>query len=127
MITNSKYVVDFPSLADKNLMYDFAKEKYFNVKATGNKSTRDRPLEKMPKSPGLMVSAPGISNRLFIPSSPNELCNLLKLLLQEKKAGNKSDLTDDEIVAIVDKLLEYKSVSIKQQKQILNNFYLLHE
>ena len=109
LITIKKHIVDLPSLADKNLMNDFAREMYFNVKATGIKPTRDRSLKKMPKSPGLMVSAPSISNILFIPSSPNELCNRLKLLLQEKKAGNNSDLTDVEIVAIVDKLLEYES------------------
>ena len=29
----------------------------FDLKAQGNKSTRDRTLMKLPKSPGLMVSA----------------------------------------------------------------------
>ena len=42
MITNSKYNVDLASLADKKLMYDFAKEMHFDTKAQGNKSTRDR-------------------------------------------------------------------------------------
>ena len=57
MITNSKYNVDLASLADKKLMYDFAKEMHFDTKAQGNKSTRDRTLIKLLKSPGLMVSA----------------------------------------------------------------------
>ena len=38
MITNSKFNVDLASLADKKLMYDFAKEMHFNRKAVGNKS-----------------------------------------------------------------------------------------
>ena len=44
MITNSKFNVDLASLADKKLMYDFAKEMKFDTKAVGNKSTRDRTL-----------------------------------------------------------------------------------
>ena len=48
-----------------------------------------------------------------------KLCDRLKLLLQEKHAGNNSDIINEEIVAIVDKLLEYKCISKKQHKQIL--------
>ena len=35
MITNSKYNVDLASLADKKLMYDFAREMKFDQKAVG--------------------------------------------------------------------------------------------
>ena len=59
----------------------------------------------------------GIST-IFLPSDPNELCDRLRLLLQEKQAGNKSDLINDAIVAIVDYLLEYKFISEKQHQQI---------
>ena len=65
-----------------------------------------------------MVSACGTSNRIFLPSDPDELCNGLKLLLQEKHAGSNSNIINQEIVAIVDKQLEYKCVSKKQHKQI---------
>ena len=119
MITNSKFNVDLASLADKKLMYDFAKEMHFDPKASGNKSTRDRKLIKLLNSPGLIVSASGVSKTIFLSSDANELCDRLKLLLQEKHAGNNSDLINDEIVAIVDKLLEYKCISKKQHKQIL--------
>ena len=60
MITNSKYNVDLASLADKKLMYDFAKEMHLDQKAVSKKSTRDRTLIKLLKSPGLMVSASSI-------------------------------------------------------------------
>ena len=119
MITNSKYNVDLASLADEKLMHNFAKEMHFDTKAQGNKSTRDRTLIKLLKSPGLMVSASGVSKTILLSSDPDELCNRLKLLLQEKHAGNNSDIINDEIVAIVDKLLEYKCISKKQHKQIL--------
>ena len=42
-------------------MYDFAKEICFDVKATVNKTTRDRSLIKLLKSPNVMVSALGVS------------------------------------------------------------------
>ena len=125
MITNSKYNVDHASLADKKLMYDFAKEMHFDLKAPGNKSIRDRKLIKLLKSPGLMVSASGVSKTIFLSSDPDELCNRLKLLLQEKHAGNNSDIINQEIVAIIDKLLEYECISKKQHEQILTKCNLL--
>ena len=125
MITNSKFNVDLASLSDKKLMYEFAKEMHFDQNAVGNKSIRDRKLIKLLKSPGLMVSGSGISKTIFLSSDADELCERLKLLLQEKHAGNNSDIINDEIVAIVDKLLEYKGISKKQHKQILNKCNLL--
>ena len=55
----------------------------------------------------------------------DELCNRLKLLLQKNYAGNNSDLINQEIVAIVDKLLKYKCISRKQHKQILIKYNLV--
>ena len=124
-ITNKNYNVDLASLQDKKLMDDFAKEMNFDTKALGNKSTRNRTLIKLHKSPGLMLSASGVSKTIFLSSDPDELCNRLKLLLQEKQAGNNSDIIIQVIVTIVDKLLEYKCISKKQHKQILFKCNLL--
>ena len=60
-----------------------------------------------------MVS--GISTN-FSPEKTDELCDMLKLLLQEIQAGN---VIDEEIVAIAGKLLEYKSIFKKQHKFLL--------
>ena len=127
MITNSKFNVDLASLADKKLMYDFAKEMHFDPKASGDKSTRDRKLIKLLNSPGLIVSASGVSKTIFLSSDANELCDRLKLLLQEKHAGNNSDIINEEIVVIIDKLLEYKCITKKQHKQILYKCNLLQK
>ena len=123
MITNKNYNVNHASLSDKKLMYDFAKEMNFDKSRVGNKSTRDRTLITLLNSPAIMAS--GISKTIILSSDPNELCDRLKLLLQEKHAGNNSDIINDEIVAIVDKLLEYKCISKKQHKQILIKCNLL--
>ena len=122
MITNKNYNVDLASLVDKKLLYDFAKEMHFDERRVGNKPTRDRTLIKLLKSPAIMAS--GVTT-LYLSENPNELCNRLKLLLQEKQAGNNSDIINDEIVAIVDKLLEYKCISKKEHKQTLFKCNLL--
>ena len=95
-------------------MYDFAKEMHFDLKAPGKKSTRDRTLIKLPKSPAILAS--GIST-IFLPSDPDRLCYRLKLLLREKHAGKNSDIINDELDATVDKLLEDRCISKKQHKQ----------
>ena len=63
--------------------------------------------------------ASGIPKTIILSFDPNEICDTLKLLLQEKHGGNNSNLIDEEIVATVDKLLEYKCISKKQHKQNL--------
>ena len=123
MITNKNYNVDLASLQDKKLMYDFAKEMIFDAKAQGNKSTRDRTLIKLFISPKKMAS--GISKTIILSSNPNELCDRLKLLLQEKHGGSNSNLIDEEIITIIDKLLEHNCISKKQHKQILIKCNLL--
>ena len=125
MITNNNYNVDLASLADKKLVYNFAKEMNFDIRGQNRKSTRDRTLIKLLKSPAIMAS--GISKAIFSSSDPVELCDRLQLLLQEKQAGNNSDRVNDEIVALVDKLLEYKCLSKKQHKQFSTKCNLLHE
>ena len=123
-ISNKNYNGDLASLADEKLMYDFAKEMHFYAKGQGRKSTRDRTLINLLKLPAIVAS--GISNTIFLSSNPDELCDRMKLLLKGKHAGNSSDLFNREIVAIVDKLLEYKCLSKNQHKQILNKCNLFH-
>ena len=51
IITSKNYNVDLASLSDKKLMDNFAKRMNFNIKAQGNRSTRDRTLINLLKSP----------------------------------------------------------------------------
>ena len=57
---------------------------------------------KLLKLPAVMAS--GVTTT-FLRQNPDELCKELKLLLQEKHAGNNSDLINKEFIAIIDKLL----------------------
>ena len=114
MITNKNYNVNNASLSDKKLMYDFAKEMHFDERRVGIKSTRDKTLIKLLNSPAIMAS--GISKTIFLSSDLNEFCDRFKLILHEKHAGNNSNIINEEIVAIIDKLLEYKCISKKQHK-----------
>ena len=125
VITNYKFNVDHSSPQDKKLIYEFAKEMNYDIKSTGRPSVRHNSMVKLLDQPAIMAS--GFSKTIILSSDPNELCNRLKLLMQEKHAGNNSDIINDEIVAIVDKLLEYKCISKKQHKQNLYKCNLLQK
>ena len=124
VITNYKFNADHSSPQDKKLIYEFAKEMNYDTKSTGRPSTRHTSIIKILESPAIMAS--GIKT-IFLSENADELCDRLKLLLQEKLGGNNSDLINDEIVAIIDKLLKYKCISKKQHKQILIKCNLLHK
>ena len=123
VITNHKFNVDHSNQQDRKIIYKFAKEMNYDTKSTGRPSVRHSSMIRLLDQPAIIAS--GISKTIILSSDPNELCDRLKLLLQEKHAGNNSDIINDEIVAIVDKLLEYKCISKKQHKQILIKCNLL--
>ena len=124
-MTNYDFNVSQSDPKDQKLIYEFGKEMKFNIKQKGRKSGRDKSMIKLLKSPAIMAS--GVSNTIFLSSDPDDFCDRLILLLQEKHAGNNSDIINDEIVAIVDKLLEYKCITKKQHKQIIIKCNLLDE
>ena len=122
LITNYKFNANLSSPQDKKLIYEFAKEMNYDTKSIGRPSIRHNSVIKILESPAIMAS--GVTT-IFLSENADELCNRLKLLLQEKHAGNNSDIINEEIVAIVDKLLEYKCITKKQHKQILIKCNLL--
>ena len=95
----------------------------YDTKSTGRPSIRHSSIVKILNSPAILAS--GTSRTIDLSSDPNELCDRLRLLLQEKHGGNNSNLIDEEIVAKVDKLLEYKCISKKQHNQSLIKCNLL--
>ena len=123
VVTNYKSNVDHSSPQDKKLFYEFAKEMNYDINSTGRPSVRHNSMIRLLDQPAIMPS--GFSKTIILSSDPNELCDRLKLLLQEKNGGNNYNLIDGDIVARVDNLLEYKCISKKQHKQILIKCNLL--
>ena len=116
VITNYKFNVDHSSPQDKKLIYEFGKEMKYDINSTGRPIVRHNSMIRLLDQPAIMAS--GFSKTIILSSDPNELCDRLKLILQEKHGGNNSNSIDEENVAIVDKLLEYNCISKKQHKQI---------
>ena len=122
VITNYKFNADHSNPQDRKLIYEFTKEMNFDFKKIGRPSTRDKSVKRILDSPAIMASR---VTTIFLSENPDELCNRLRVPLQEIHAGNNSDLINDEIVAILDKLLEYRCVSKKQHNQTLIKCNLL--
>ena len=90
----------------------------FDLKKIGPKFPRKSSIVELLKSLAIITS--GFST-IFLSSNPNELCDRLKLLLQEKGADNKSNIIIVEIDAKFDKLLEYKSIIPSEHKNFFKN------
>ena len=90
------------------------------VTSRTNKSERDRNLlENYFNERAILASE---LKNFFLSENPSELCDRLKLIKQEKRAGNISDVINQERVAIFDILLEYKCTTPIQHKKIIINF-----
>ena len=57
---------------------------------------------------------------IFLPSDPDELVYQLKLLCFEKVGGNDNSQLNEQIIAIVDKLLEYECITTNQHQNIIS-------
>ena len=123
LISNYKFNADISNAQDRKIISEFAREMNYDTKSIGRPSVTHTSILKTLNSPAIMAS--GISNIIILSSDPDEHCDRLKLLLQEIQAGNNSDLINREIVAIVDKLLDYKCITKNQHNQILNKCNLL--
>ena len=55
---------------------------------------------------------------IFLPSDPDELVDQLKLLCFEKVGGNDNPQLNEQIIAIIDKLLEYECISLSQHQNM---------
>ena len=123
VLTDYKFNVDHSNKQNRQIIYEFGKEMKYKLKNKGRPSIRHNSMIRLLNQ--TPITASGFTKTIILSSNPDELCNRLRLLLQEKHAGNNSDIINKESVAIVDKLLEYKCISKKQHKQILNKCNLL--
>ena len=102
-VTIYNFIVSHSNPHDQKLTYEFAKETKFDIKPMGRKSDRDKSLKTVLKAPAITVSE---VSKLFLPENAKELCDRIKLLLQEKQAGNNSNISEQETFAIVDEPLD---------------------
>ena len=123
-ITKLNFNVAHSNLEDQKLSYEFGKEMSFDYNRIGRKNNRHETLTNLFRSPAVIAS--GIPTKI-LSENPNELFGRLKLLLQEKQAGNNSDMINEEIVAMAQKLLEYKCIFAKQLKILLLKSFELIE
>ena len=63
----------------------------------------------------------GFTQFIFLPSDPDELVDQFKLLYLEKVGGNDNPQLNEQIIAIIDKLLEYECITTNQHQNILSN------
>ena len=113
-------------LLDQNEVFEYAKEMFFDEKALGRKTNRD-------KTPGCLnhlVSRQGLANRKTsqsqksrtqkksrstrLSSDPDEHCDRIILTLQEKEARKNPTKDIEETVTMAHKLLEHNCMSRKK-------------
>ena len=92
-------------------MFDFAREMYFDEKAFDEENTRDKSVLRFFQSPAFKARSLKEANTIWLSSDPNELCDRLKLLLQEKQVGNNSEIINEELIVIAENRLEKKCIS----------------
>ena len=71
----------------QKITYEFGREMKFIFQQVGRKNPRDESLIKLLKLPAVMPSG---NSTIFLPTNPDELCDIINLLQQEKQAGNIS-------------------------------------
>ena len=90
---------------------------HFDIHANG-KSYRDKNLIKYYYDKRALPAS-GFQEIFFLSENPNELCNSIRLIIQEKQCGNDSNRFDSEIYAIIDEFLKYKYITPTEHKNLL--------
>ena len=80
-------------------------EMHFDIHSRG-KRLRDKNLIKMHFTKRSLLAS-GLRT-IFLSEKPNEICNRLRLINQDKKLETKQNRFDSGTIALVEKLLEYK-------------------
>ena len=59
---------------------------------------------------------------IFLPSDPDEFVDQIKLIVFEKVGRIDNPMLNEQIIAIVDKLLEYECITTNQYQNIVSAF-----
>ena len=68
MISERNFYFDLAKLSDKKLMFEFAEDMYFDEKALGKKSTKNKSLIRLLKSPAAKAGSLKDSNTRWLSS-----------------------------------------------------------
>ena len=91
---------------NKNIISNFLNDMNYNMNYGDKKSTRYCFIKDLYS--GYQQLGSGLSQYIFLPSDPDETVDKLKLLYFEKVGGNDSFSLNEQIIAVVDKLLKYE-------------------
>ena len=113
----------------KSIRYEFFKELYsrYQLQGFAQGYTQAHDLQGFAQGQSQGFTGSGLNGEsyreysqqyIFLPSDPDELVDQLKLLYFEKVGGNDNPQLNEQIIAIVDKLLEYECISPSQHQNI---------
>ena len=113
----------------KSIRYQFIKELYsrYQLQGFAQGYTQAHDLQGFAQGQSQGFTGSGLNGEyspsstqqyIFLPSDPDELVDQLKLLYFEKVGGNDNPRLNEQIIAIVDKLLEYECISPSQHQNI---------
>ena len=127
-ITNTKFDRE---INNKNILYSFLNNMKYNINYGDEKSIRYYFIKELHNQynqlgSGLRSYARKLSRNhtnqyVFLPSDPDELVDQLKLLYFEKLGGNDNPQINEQIIAIIYKLLEYECITPSQHQNLQSN------
>ena len=83
-------------------------ELHFDIHAKGKSSRYENLINNYYNWRAILAS--GLKTNFFS-QNPKEICNILNLVLQEKRAESSLNIFDEEIVVTTDVLLENKCIT----------------
>ena len=101
----------------KSMRYYFVKDlhnQYYQLESGLSSYPR-----KLSRSNSQSYARSHTNQYVFLPSDPDELVDQLKLLYFEKLGGNDNPQLNEQIIAIVDKLLEYECITTNQHQNTI--------
>ena len=116
MITDYEIKTDSPDL---KLLIDIMDGMHFDINCRG-KCLRDRNLIKnfFNERSILAFRLKTSETTFFLSENPNDLCDRLCLIIQEKQAGNDTTRFENDTIAIFDEFLQYKTITPTQPEKL---------
>ena len=75
------FIVDQSNPQDRKIISEFGKKVKFNIEHKRRKNPRDESVMRLLKYPAVMASR---ISTVFLPAKPKELCEKIKIVLEEK-------------------------------------------